>query len=301
MIKKLTLVIVLIFFLISVIGCSTNRDVEIDYEIIGESQHFIIYSDVPEEDGAYYSRTLEAMYDYINNNFFSVRNAEKLNIVLLFKKSNEVSNNSTTARLPSEGPLYGYYYDGVATIDMNLGMGTISHEVIHHFTSAYKTNLSMFASEGIATYFEKFVGYTNENEGSKISFGYLHPRRIINASKRLNDVTLSDVITSQKHADNDLSYSVMLFMQRQGLLKGFVNKRLTTNQSDIHIIESLFAKPISKIDTEWKSWLLRQLNYQDLELVKLAFMHKSTAEFHSWIKQNRLVWDESLMMYKIAD
>lgn len=91
-----------------------------------------------------------------------------------------------------------------------------------------------------------------------------------------------------------------LMYQRRGLLKEFINLRLTTSKSDQEIITSVFKESsLAIIDAQWRVWLRKQMNDPGLSLVKVSFIQKSKAQFANWVKENRLIWDNHNQMYVI--
>ena len=125
----------------------------------------------------------------------------------------------------------GFYSpgDNLILVNRESGLGTATHEMVHHFVDCgFGRELSLWADEGIANFFEKFIGYIDEQGQLDISFGYFHPQEFLFTKLVAEYATLDHVINSD---DQALQRSLMMFLHKRGLFTSFV-KELHADQNE---------------------------------------------------------------------
>ena len=194
---------------------------------------------------------------------------------------------------------------GFYSPDLNLilvyresGLGTATHELVHHFIDCgFVHKPPLWADEGIANFFEKFIGHVDNDGDLHISFGYFSNWRFPVAQAFIQEFTLEDLFSTE---DPCMARCFMLFLHRRGHMQEFV-RRLHQGRNDVDpktILADVVGMSLPELQTEWQKWVVGQPLDDNVNLVPAAFV-KTESEWSAWWQDNkeRLVWDEEQKLY----
>jgi len=265
-----------------------------------EGKWVIIHTDLPDKQAAHYERFFEGFYDYFSSNYFPLQQDQRL-VILLFGRPQDYES----FRSKNGGPdtPYGYYMGkrrNAIIVNRERGLGTVTHELVHHFLAIGDMNHHAdWINEGVPAFFEKFIGHIDSKGKLQISFGYFSNWRFPVAKVLMENVTIDELF---KTDDQCLARSFMLFLHKKGRLRPFVRelRRQGKEAMPTQILATIYGKSISRIEGEWKEWGQRQAIDENVKLVPAAFV-KTQLEWDTWWKEekDRLTWDETQKIYVV--
>jgi hypothetical protein len=267
-----------------------------------KTEHFHIYTDIEDASLDYYEDFFEGFYDYVNREYFEIGQKRPLK-VYLFKGMESYGpfvEKTRGLRTP-----YGFYmgpWVNIIVVNRESGLGTVTHELVHHFTrTSFKRRPAIWAYEGIATFFEKFIGHIDENGKLIISFGYFSNWRFPLIKAKQDSLSIDELIESRQ-PDQSQARALMLFLHKKGLFKEFV-RQLKVQKNDptgALTLQKVYGKDILQIQYEWKNWVRQQTIDENIKLVEKAFVLPAK-EWETWWSQNssRLYWDENQQIYRV--
>ena len=266
------------------------------------TKHFHIYTDLDPASLDYYKQVMEGFFEYFDKNYFQIRQRRPL-LVYLFKDA--TSYKPYVKGLREQYTPYGFYAGlkaNVIVVNRASGLGTMTHELVHHFiATSFAKRPPGWANEGIAAFFEKFIGHLDQHGKLTISFGYFSNWRFPITKKNLDKLSLKVLIRSE-NADQCAARSLMLFLHKKGLFDDFVNRlRVQTRDPTAAIsLQRVYRKPLPAIEREWKSWIKSQPLDADVDLVKWAFI-KTDQEWKEWWAENKekLYWSDAEQIYRV--
>lgn len=267
-----------------------------------KTKHFHFYTNLDVNSLDYYEQVFEGFYSYFNKNYFRIRQKRPLK-VFLFKDTESYEPFARKAR--KSYTRYGFYMGrkkNIIVVNRQSGLGTATHELVHHFTAvSFASKPDKWVREGIATFFEKFIGHLDSEGKMTISFGYFSNWRFPKTKKRLDKISLKNLIASRK-PDQCVARSLMLFLHKKGVFKPFV-KQMRVKRNDptgAVTLQKVYGKPLAEIEREWKVWIKAQPVDDNVKLVRLAFV-KTDQQWKAWWKENksRLYWSEKEHIYKV--
>lgn len=267
-----------------------------------QTDHFDIHTDMDDSEADEYVLFFEGFRSYFEENFFSVESKKPLE-VYLFK--DEDSYRPYVQALYGNYTPYGFYTglrENRIVINGDSGLGTITHEMVHYFIDVgFETEPPKWVDEGIATFFEKFMGHFDENGKLHISFGYFSNWRFPIAKGMANTIDLSDFIASTDPEQCCLR-SFSLFLHKKGLFTKCVKewKEATQKGDWINIVEDAYGLTLDQIELQWKSWIESQPIDGDVELVESAFVLQDW-QWQQWLKANQdtIYWSEQEGIYRV--
>jgi len=192
--------------------------------------------------------------------------------------------------------------ENIIAVNRYSGLGTATHELVHHFIAmSFARRPAKWVDEGIATFFEKFIGHL-DNEGKlTISFGYFSNWRFPITKRIVNELNLREMIGA-KEPDQCAARSLMLFLHKKGLFKNFVRQisAVKDDRDGSATLQKVCGKPIAEIERQWKDWIKSQPIDEDVLLVSSAFVLKEN-EWQVWWRANKdkLYWSEQEQIYRV--
>ena len=267
-----------------------------------KTQHFHIYTDLDSGSLDHYEQFFEGFVKYFEKDYFKIRQRRPLKIYL-FK--NEASYKPYAESVHGSYTKYGFYMGlkrNLIVVNRASGLGTTTHELVHYFIdTSFVKHPPEWIDEGIATFFEKFIGHLDENGNLTISFGYFSNWRFPITKKDINKLNLKNLIKSSD-PDQCAARSLMLFLHKKGLFSKCVKKwRIAKNDpTGVVTLEKIYGKSISKIEQDWKNWIRSQPIDENVKLVPWAFV-KTNEDWRKWWQknQNRLYWSEEEQIYRV--
>ncbi len=265
------------------------------------TEHFHIYSNFDWASLNYYEHFFEGFFEYFNREYFEIGQKRPLK-VYLFKDTDsyEPYARSVGCRSP-----YGFYMgpdENIIVVNRYSGLGTVTHELVHHFiATSFAIRPAKWVDEGIATFFEKFVGHLDSEGKLIISVGYFSNWRFPLTKEAVNRLDLREMITA-KEPDQCAARSLMLFLHKKGLFKDFV-RQISAARDDPDssaTLQKVYGKSIAEIEWEWKNWIKSQPINEDVLLVTSAFV-LSDSQWQAWWQANkdRLYWSKKEQIYRV--
>lgn len=266
-----------------------------------QTKHFNIYSNLDAASLDYYEQFFEGFFEYFSREYFEIGQKRPLK-VYLFKDTSSYTPYAKSAGCNSP---YGFYMglrENIIVVNRDSGLGTTTHELVHHFiATSFVRRPAEWVNEGIATFFEKFIGHL-DNEGKlTISFGYFSNWRFPITKASVNSISLNEIIRA-KQPEQCAVRSLMLYLHKKGLFKDFVRQICTTkgDRDSSVTLQKVYGKSIAEIERQWKEWIKSQPIDEDVLLVESAFVLPER-QWQLWWRanQNKLYWSEQEQIYRV--
>ena len=269
-----------------------------------ETRNFHIYTNFDSDSINYYENLFEGYLDYFSYEYFNIQLENRLKIYLFKDKK---SYKEYVEELYDEYTPYGFYLGPSANtivINAESGLGTAMHELVHHFIATNFTKQpAPWINEGIATFFEKFIGHIDNEGVLHISFGYFSNWRFPKTKNNLDKLNLKKLISSND-PDQCAARSFMLFVHKKGFFKKFV-RQMSTQKNDptgLTTLQKIYGKSIDQIELDWKNWIKSQPIDGNVKLVPWAFV-KTEEQWQQWESANinKLYWNKKEQIYCVRD
>jgi len=271
-----------------------------------KTEHFHIYTNLDPDSLNYYEHFLEGFFDYFNSRYFEIGQKRRLK-VYLFEDTTSYKPYAESVR--KHYTRYGFYmgpWANIIVVNRDSGLGTTTHELVHHFiATSFAAEPPKWVDEGIATFFEKFIGHLDEKGKLTISFGYFSNWRFPITKNKVDGISLSlSGLIAAVEPDQSAARSLMLFLHKKGLFENFVRQMSmqTDNPTGSVTLQKVYGKPIAEIEREWKAWIRAQPIDGNVKLVERAFV-MTEKEWQRWWNANkrRLYWSEKEQIYRVRD
>lgn len=269
-----------------------------------KTEHFHIYTNHGSASLNYYENFLEGFFEYFDSEFVKIGQKRRLK-VYLFKDTSSYKPFAQSAR--KQYTPYGFYmgpWVNIIVINRESGLGTATHELVHHFiATSFAKEPPEWVNEGIATFFEKFIGHLDKEGKLTISVGYFSNWRFPITKKNADRLSLSRLISAAE-PDQCATRSLMLFLHKKRLFKRFVrNMSIQTDDPTGSVtLRNVYGKSIREIESDWKDWIRSQPIDGNVKLVERAFV-KTEEEWQRWLNANKdsLYWSEQEQIYRVKD
>ena len=217
-----------------------------------DTKYCVIHTDLPEERANHYASFFDGFFNYFSEQYFPLEQKKPLT-VLLFNDAN--SYQAFSQQIGASDTRYGYYMGlrkNVIVVNLQSGVGTATHELVHHFLAVGQLNHHAdWINEGIPSFFEKFIGCIDDAGDLQVTFGYFSNWRFPIAKSLIGRFTLADLFQTDNQS---IARSFMLFLHRRGYMKTFV--RALYEKGDHAgpdaILEDVCNMPLGTIEQEWK-------------------------------------------------
>jgi hypothetical protein len=150
------------------------------------------------------------------------------------------------------------------------GLGTLTHQMMYHYLScSYPEGLPPWASQGVATFVEKFIAL-EKNNSLNFSWGYRSNWRDPGVSQLLSssNVNLNDLLREGRQ--QSVFHSFFLYLHHQKQLIPLLNRLHGERGDGIDRIEQIFNKSIIQVDRDWRKW--RSTEALSLPMVESSFV-----------------------------
>lgn len=288
-------------------GGAKGYDGSDPFEILSNqliTPHYNIHTNLDYERLDYFEKFFEGFYEYFDREIMTIKQPERLEVFLFgnLKYYLPFAERIGGPRITS----YGFYLPGrnIIVVNANTGLGTTGHELAHHFIyCGFDRIPADWVNEGIASFFEKFIGYIDESGDMKITLGYFSNVRLPYTLENLKDFSLPALIARRRPPQAPVR-SFIMFLHKKGIFKEFI--RLAANSKDdpyaLGALEKVYSKPVDEIEAEWKKWVLELPMDNDTFLVKKAFV-KTSEEWKTWWDENgeKLYYDPDEKIYHVKE
>ena len=266
------------------------------------TEHFHIYTDANDAVIEYYEKFFEGFHDYFNSEYVETSFGRPLK-VYLFEDPNNYTRYASSIR--GVRTPYGFYlglWENIVAANMESGLGTTTHILmLHYIRTSFRERPAKWAEDGIAVFFEKFIGHFDKDGKLYISFGYFSNWRFPIVKRLVKFLSLEDMVSSRQ-PDQSQAGALMLFLHKKGLFKEFVKQlsEATDDPTGVRTLEKVYGKTLSEIEKDLKDWINAQPIDGDVLLVQRAFVLPED-QWRKWWENNnsRLYWDEAEQMYKV--
>jgi hypothetical protein len=265
-----------------------------------ESQYFQIHTDLEDEKSDFYANFFNEFYRYFESEYFPIHQKQRLKVFLFGSPAGY--RDYVEKKFKNYTP-YGSYLGrkkNIIVVNLNSGLGTATHELVHHFMAVGKINYYPdWISEGFPAFFEKFIGYLDTKGKLHISLGYFSNWRFPLTKEVIDQYTLEALFKTE---DQSVARSFNLFLHRQGCLTEFIKALYTgEGRSDpVKTLETIYGADLGTIESEWIGWVKSQSIDANVKLVERSFI-LSYPEWGRWWSLNHeyLHWDEEKRLYVV--
>jgi len=214
--------------------------------------------------------------------------------VYLFKHQKDYYGYCKRVRATTNSP-FGFYSRRHRLIVINgeMGTGTVLHELVHHFMHTGQYDLPPWLEEGVASYFERGLGYYEGPAKLRLLFGYLNPVRFqeVQASALANELSFASMMRSQQTASTFFVYA-----DRCRALHAFLEAYLATKDMDKSCRLAL-GIDAATAERHWVEWVRTQVLGFDFEFWQRTQIYATEAEFDQLLGFYGARWDDSLEIY----
>lgn len=268
------------------------------------SARFLLHTDFEPERAEHHRRVLEGMWTWFEQHWFPVPPQPEPLRVLLFADSKVMQTwNESHGWSPAMGRYVQSSNAGdLLVVDLETGIGTAFHELVHYFLRcACRHPRTPFVEEGVASFFEKFLGHVDEGGTLDLTVGYFHPFRFMQLKAKYEKLHVPDLWTAAE-ADYEVARSFMLFLHRRDQLLPFVRALHTADGDGRRELEQITGRSLEELDEEWHAWVAAQpfVVGSDVFLVERSLIMRP-AEWQQWLSDNkeRLWFDAQLRVWRV--
>jgi hypothetical protein len=293
--------------LLALIGACTHPD-DADLRLPPEmdrvlaSPHFVVHTDLAAEPAEHHRRVLEGMFAWFEQNWFAVPAQPEPLRVLLFADGDRMQAWNQSQRL---SPAAGRYLPAanLLVVDLDTGIGTAFHELVHYFLRCGCPHpRTPFVEEGVAAFFEKFLGHIDADGRLELTVGYFHPFRFMQLLAKYEHLHVAGLWVADGQPDYEVARSFMLFLHRHGQLVPFVRALRTATGDGRRELEAITGRTLSQLDADWHAWVAAQpfVVGGDVFLVERSLILGPT-EWAQWLRDNadHLQFDEELRIWRV--
>ncbi len=268
------------------------------------TRNFNIHTNLDFERLDYFEKFFEGFYKYFDREIFKIKQPKRLEVFLF----DDLETYGPYARhLTGPGfTEYGFYlpYRNVMVVNANSGLGTVTHELVHHVTyCGFEAPPEQWIREGISTFFEKFIGYLDADGELHITFGYFSNVRLPVTKENFDTLRLQSLI-GQGNYPQPLIRSFVMFLHKKGKFAEFmrISADARADTFGLGALEKVYGKPLDEIEAEWKQWVRQLPMDNDIFLVEEAFV-KTADEWQKWWSENehRLYFNEAEQVYHVKE
>ncbi|MGE5372494.1 MAG: hypothetical protein ACM3QZ_10950 [Solirubrobacterales bacterium] len=263
------------------------------------TEHFVVYSDYSGEQTAFLARFAEDFRTMIDRDYFVLKPAAPMEILIFRDQKKYLGFARPVGREDSLGfSANGYiaylaYDDPNSNIFASGKIGTLSHELMHQFMMP-RLDYSRYpwSSEAIPTFFEKMLGYYDDNGKPHFTVGYIHPDRLaITRDLLAKSPNLSVFYTTEAGFTNCSARNTFLtyLHQRRGGIGKYVRLRMENGDTEQKILEKAYGKPLKVLEAEWRAWVKSNGSVpgpvNDANLVTMSLFTENQSDFEQWLIQ----------------
>ena len=269
-----------------------------------KTEHFHIYTGLDSDSLDYYEHFLEGFFDYFNSQYFKIGQKRRLKVYLFKDAIGYQSYAQSVLKSYTPSGFYMGPWTNIIVVNRDSGLGTATHELVHHFiATSFASHTPEWVNEGIATFFEKFIGHLDKQGKLTISFGYFSNWRFPITKQNIGTISLSRLIAST-NPDQCNARALMLFLHKKGRFKNFIRQMAeqTNDPTGSITLRKVYGKSISRIEQDWKDWIKSQPLDANVALVQRAFV-LTDQQWQSWWKANKntLYWSDDEQICKVKD
>ncbi|MGK7946084.1 MAG: serine/threonine protein kinase [Microcystaceae cyanobacterium] len=229
------------------------------HQLVGKGHGFSLYSDVPltkrdQENTAFLNQFRQEVADYLFDPGPTTCQAD----VFLLR---EDKNYYGTANNLGISTSYGFFIERsnlpnpILVVREDSGLGTLTHQMIYHYLRcSYPQGLPSWASQGAASFVEKFLAIEEEGQ-LQFSWGYRSNWRDPKVRKRINDPNFRLETTLNSGREQSIYRSLFLYLHENHQLVPLLNRLHGIKNQGLMRLEQIFNQPLSEVEKAWREWL----------------------------------------------
>ncbi|MGE3171294.1 MAG: hypothetical protein AB7O97_01630 [Planctomycetota bacterium] len=226
--------------------------------------HLLVHTDLRGPEREFQLAVLEGLYAWFDAHWLPLPAQPEPLRVLLFADSDgmrawnaQVGLDDAMGRLVQLTFKDDPVEHDLLVVDASTGLGTGFHELVHYCLKlAAPRERPVFVEEGVASFFEKFLGWLDDDGALHLTVGYLHPGRYLSVSNRHPEFDVAAMWTVDRAGfDYGAARSFMLFLHRRGWLRPFVLALPGAAGDGRAELEAIAGRTLAELDAEWHAWI----------------------------------------------
>ena len=179
------------------------------------------------------------------------------------------------------------------------GMGTITHEMMHHYMRCtFQKVLPLWIEEGMATITEKFVALQEDDGHLNFSWGYRSPWRQKEIDETLNSVVLASVLRQGK--PQSVLQSFFLFLRDRGQIDPLLQQLRIQEKNGMQTLEVITQETVADLEQQWRNWLDQQSGTIPMAITSFAAWDKDAPRARNYLDAN-FAWNAELGIWMARD
>ena len=269
------------------------------HQKVGQGPGFILYADipVPVEDARYVAFLAQFRQEVAKTLFEPGKPSCSAEIHLMREDKNYFAiANRFGFKTPYGFFMHFTWHRPIMVVREDSGLGTLTHQIMYHYLGcSYPEGLPSWASQGAATFVEKFLAIEKEDR-LRFSWGYRSNWRDPQVRQILAANNLDLTNTLQQGRQQSIYRSLFLFLHHQQQLIPLLDRLHGERGDGIERLEQVFNLPITEIEQLWRRWLVTEALY--LPMVESSFMawDSDAQQVEVYLKQE-WVWNEARQMW----
>lgn len=198
-------------------------------------------------------------------------------------------------RVRAGGSPFGFYSRRHRLIAINgtMGFATIMHEMVHHFMHQAGVRMPEWLEEGLASYYERGMGYYQSDNDCLMLFGYLNPIRF----QEVQSLAYERGLTFKAMASNQqLAGTFFVFADRRKAMGSFLRCYLATGDLE-ESCRQAFGTGREATEREWTDFVRTTVLGLDFEFWQKAAFFGSRKGFEEWLDSQGARWDPGKEVY----
>jgi hypothetical protein len=229
-----------------------------DFPLTQRGRYFTIHYQRPGWDAAGLARFADGFVELVDRDFLPVRFDRPMDVLVFPDRASfhRYLREVLGADLTPMG-IYLPVLSVFATYE-DSGLGTFAHEIMHPIVRRFLRDAPRWADEGIPSFFEKFIGYW-ENERLVAQWGYQNPWRLEVVGGALTRLDL-ERFAAEKRAPSQLDVAadrlLAVFLWHQGRLERFLQLVAAGDRGGFGTyLEAALERPLAEIVPLWRAYL----------------------------------------------
>jgi hypothetical protein len=272
-------------------GCNSSHQTVDQFPVRKQTKYFEFRYERASSQADSLTRFADGYVNLINRDFLKTNFDYPIRVFVLQdqQRFEEFAHRELHVPGPAGFGMYLYSAKLLATYESS-GLGTFTHETFHAFVDKDLTRRPSWADEGIPTFFEKFYGYS-KNDELVLFWGFQNPWRIRALGPDLTRLNLLEIISEQtQEQDESKLRMVSLFLWRQGRFKRFLRLIATNDKRGYQsFLEAAMELPLDRIIPLWQDYLLDVERHRTIILsLPLSTVFDSEEAFRDFAKLHNI-------------
>ncbi len=260
-----------------------------------EGDGITVFSDYDSTTASRFHRLCRAFRQHFDRQIWPVPMEEMDLKIYLFK--DPTAYDDYCRRVRSAISPFGFYSRRHRLIVVNGRMGwlTVFHEMVHYFAHSRGYRLSEYLEEGLATYFERCLGYVESENDFQLFFGYLNPIRFqeVRDWAYRSCLTFADMRTNQY-----LAGTFFVFADRRRALDRFLKSYIQTQDLDSACHQAFDAER-TEVERQWNDFIKETVLGLDYGFWQDIGIFLSRQGFEEFLEDRGARWDQESEIFTV--